>query len=312
MKFKNGGFMSLNLKSIRTFLAKYASYCAIYAVPMFHQNAQADVVYSIAGDEVSVPILSGRGSLLELPRPVISIATPSRYYKIDPQNAIVDPHTGVATDVRMFLVTPVKNSQQEKVTFILETGEHVTVNMFPSSRAQNSYQIKFPSSGLPFSNAYSTFMQNEKGMMESMLKDSADPGYSREITNIDVEFYQYKDDINIKLVRRFSGAGLTGWVFTVINKTDKELKLNPVALEVGVPNRAAMFQVDHKTLEPCAINASTNPKSESCVTAMRIVVRDSIPAIPSSSSDFPFYLEKQDKTTNAQSSNPAPAQVTMK
>ena len=64
-------------------------------------------------------------------------------------------------DVRMFLVTPVKNAKQEKVTFILETGEHVTINVFSSIRAQNSYQIKFPNTSLPFSN-YSSFCRMKK------------------------------------------------------------------------------------------------------------------------------------------------------
>ena len=294
--------MLLNFKLVRALTFKsifIASACL--SVASFQQVVMADVIYSIPGDEVSMPIQNVRGSLIELPRPVMSIATPSRYYKISAQNAIVDPHTGVATDVRMFLITPQKNAQQEKITFILESGEHVTVNMFPSMRAQNSYQVKFPNSGLPFSNVYSTFMQNEKGIMDSMLKDAEEPGFSREITDIDVQFYQYRNDISMKLVRRYSGSGLTGWVFKVINVTDKEIKLNPVALEVGVPNRAAMFQVDHKTLEPCSVNASTNPKSESCVTAMRIVVRDALPSVPSSSNDFPFMLEKKDKNEQPKS-----------
>lgn len=45
---------------------------------------------------------------------------------------------------------------------------------------------------------------------------------------------------------------------------------------------------------------------------MRIVVRDSLPAVPSSSSDFPFYLEKQDSKQNSQMNNQMPVQTSMK
>lgn len=259
--------------------------------------SKAEVIYSIPGDQISLPILSDRGSLIEFPRPVSSIANPSKYYKFEEQNAILDPKTKMPIDVRMFLVTPVKNAKQEKVTFILETGEHVTINVFSSIRAQNSYQIKFPNTSLPFSN-YSSFLQNEKNLMKSMLKDGIEPGFSREITDIDLQFLQYKDDIKLKMVRRYSGAGLTGWVIKVINITEKEIKLNPIALEVGVPNRASLFQIDHKNLSPCSVNASNNPKSNSCVTAIRLVVRDSLPTIPVSASDFPFMLEKIEKSDN--------------
>lgn len=254
-------------------------------------NIYAEIIYSIPGDEISLPVLLERGSLLEFPRPVVSIATPSKFYKFEQQNAIIDTKTKIPIDVKMFLITAIKNAKPEKVTFVLETGEHININLFTSNRAQNSYQLKFPTTILPFSN-YNGFLQNEKNLMKSMLRDAVEPGFSREITDIDLQFLEYKNDIKLKLVRRYSGAGLTGWVIKIINITEKEIKLNPTALEVGVPNKASLFQIDHKVLSPCSVDSSNNPKSNSCVTAIRLVLRDSLPTIPVNNSQFPFMLEK--------------------
>lgn len=56
--------MSLNLKSTRNFLAKFVLYSGIFSNTLIQNNVNADVLYSIAGDEVSVPIQTIRGSLL--------------------------------------------------------------------------------------------------------------------------------------------------------------------------------------------------------------------------------------------------------
>lgn len=92
------------------------------------------------------------------------------------------------------------------------------------------------------------------------------------------------------LVRRWEGQGFFGYVFKIVNKSREAVTLNPQALNFESPNRAVLLQADHETLEPCSVNASADPTSNSCVTALRLVVRGERFAVPSSGADLPFRI----------------------
>ena len=126
--------------------------------------------------------------------------------------------------------------------------------------------------------------------MRQMLKDETGNGYQRKILGDNLSIEGYDDKLDLILVRRFEGHGLFGYTFKVINTTDKELNINPHALNFASPNRAALLQMDHESLAPCKENNSAAPGSGSCVAALRLVVRGDNYVKPSKGSDLPFRI----------------------
>ncbi len=248
-------------------------------------------VTSYSGETITIAINSLTGSLIEFPKP-LSVASSSESFVLN-RIATESDEKGGAVNVRILNVVPLRVNALEVVPFVLADRSSISIRFIAQAGADRHTKILLPErrSGRIMAGS---FIEDESALMGRMLLDASGGGFTKTVIDQKLEISGY-DDISLTLARRFTGKGLIGYTFKLVNTSDKRMILNPAALNFDSPNRAILLQIDHETLEPCHINASTSPISNSCITALRLVVRGDHFTTPSSKQDLPFTVERKDR-----------------
>lgn len=244
----------------------------------------SQIIYVNNGSIITVQVDKTYGATIELPS-AVHIVTPPKYLKVEP---LSDPVTNsgqdvlqnqmTTNDVKIFQVFPSNQKHiMDKMTFLLWNGKTITVQFVVSEQnSDNFYQLKFTGTNEKSKSRFASnskyFLSDEKELMIKMLKD--DGGTDRKIVDAKVKIEKYPD-LSVKLVRIFQQDSLTGYVFTFTNSGSESITLNPTVLTMGEPNRIVMIQTDHEELNSCGKNNDPNPRGTGCMTAIRIVTRDS-------------------------------------
>ena len=244
------------------------------------------------GEIATVPINPRLGTLIEFPRS-IQVVSDTEHYLVSHVATEIDKKSQKPVNVNIVKVKPRRSGSIEDVPFVLTGKKTVTLRFITVAGAPKHHRIKFPA---PYNREMASsgrFLENEVQLMKFMLQDKQGKGFSREVVRSPLKIDGYGDKVDIEIVRRYEGQRLFGYVFKLTNTSDEKITVNPHALNFGTPNRAALMQIDHELMEPCSVNNSPNPKSNSCVTALRLVVRGEDYVHPSKQSDLPFMISKR-------------------
>lgn len=263
---------------------KYLCLLALVLSPRLY----AGDIHVHKGEISTVTVNSKLGTLVEFSMP-IQVVSDSAHFKIEKVATEVSKK-GQPVNVRIVKIRPRSRSRKvETVPFLLTGKRSITLRLVSDSGAPKHQRIRFPSNRSKIISSGS-FLSSEVSLMRQMLKDSSGNGFQRSVLEENLSIEGYDNKLDLILVRRFDGQGLFGYTFKVINTTEKEIEINPHALNFGSPNRAALLQMDHEKLAPCKANNSAAPGSGSCVAALRLVVRGDSFIKPSKSSDLPFQI----------------------
>ncbi|RYZ90541.1 MAG: hypothetical protein EOP04_03635 [Proteobacteria bacterium] len=247
--------------------------------------ARADDIYVHDGDVSSVTINSSLGTLIEFPQP-ITVVSDSAQFTIEKVATEVS-QDGKAVNIRIVKIRPKRPGAIETVPFILTGRRSMNVRFVSLPDAPKHQKLRYPDRNQQIGGK---FLGSEITLMKQMLKDEGGEGFQKSILDKKLSIDGFDTKLSMILVRRWEGQGFFGYVFKIVNKSREAVTLNPQALNFESPNRAVLLQTDHETLEPCSVNASADPTSNSCVTALRLVVRGEHFAVPSSGADLPFRI----------------------
>ena len=252
--------------------------------------AMASEIMMHKGVTITVPVNTGVGTVLEFPSPV-QITVPSKNFSIKKVITEVDKKSRQAVNIRFFTIKPTIARAVDAVTFVFPNMRSVSMRFISQPGADKHHLFRFPNRRTKFSWDGNIFLENEIDMMIAMLRDESMKGFDKKSVAKKLIIGGYSD-IEMILVRRFQGKGLLGYVFKIINTGDHAITINPAALNFDSPNRAALFQIDHHRLEPCGVDNSSDPRSNSCMAALRIVVRGNHYVMPASMHDLPFRIRR--------------------
>ena len=228
-------------------------------------------------------------TIVDLPRP-LRLIPETKNYIIEGIPATMDKE-GHPMDFRSLRIKRArKNSPPEKIPLLMTEGININVQLVSTLGADRHYRLRLPRSATSFQD--SNFMEKELQLMKHMLRDDDGNGFSRQRYEKELILEGYKD-LKLKMVRRYKGNLLLGYVFKLINTSDNEVTIYPQALNFGTPNTAVALQYDHAKLKPCHINNSPNPKGSGCMTVIRLVVRGDNWQSPASQSAMPWQLGRK-------------------
>jgi len=249
----------------------------------------ADIIMH-KGTTVTVTVNSAVGTVLEFPA-VVQLTVPTKKFKVNKIATTIDKKTRQAINIRFFSVKPTVAGAVDTMTFIFPNKRSVKVRLIAKRGADKHHRFLFPhrKQGVPWAN--DSFLDKEISLVVAMLKDEAGNGFDRQkiYQNLRIEG---ANGIDLILVRRFQGRGLLGYTFKLINTGKEAIVVNPAALNFDFPNKAVLFHIDHFRLEPCSENNSSDPKSNSCMAAVRVVVRGDSYVLPASTRDLPFKVKR--------------------
>jgi hypothetical protein len=248
--------------------------------------ALADDVYVHDGDVSSVTINSQLGTLIEFPHP-IQVVSDSSSFSIENVATEADAE-GKPTNIRIVKIRAKRPGAIESVPFILAGRRSLTLRLVTLPDAPKHQKLRYPERPSQLSSG--KFLGAEITLMKQMLKDETGEGFLKTVMDRKLSIEGFDSKLKMILVRRWEGQGLLGYVFKIVNNSGEAVTLNPQALNFETPNRAVLLQTDHERLEPCSVNASADPTSNSCVTALRLVVKGDRFTVPSSGSDLPFRI----------------------
>lgn len=250
---KNKPILVSIISLICLFIKKSSAYAATYTVT--------------EGQDVAVAI-NPLGTIIKLPTFVKNVQEPINFVLKEITNNSADGKSSVNS---FQLTAKGNNPQPERITFILANEKPVNVLVTPTTKGESYVELKFPPQGSRKSEVEgSPYLKNEMALMLAMLRDENKA--NRRVLKEKVTFPEYPQ-LSFQLVRDFRADGLTGFVFTVENKSNETLRVNATVLQFGRPNRAVMLQMDHDRLEPCHKNNSADPRGTGCVAAIRLVLR---------------------------------------
>lgn len=250
-----------------------------------------------SGHASTIPVNPRSGTLIEFPKSIRVIGD-SSYFRIKEVVTSVAKKSGKAVNVRIVKVKPKRSGSVETIPFILSGKKSFSIRFVSMEGAAKHHRIRFPSKRRPqaqIPGASNSFLSTEIDLMRKMLLDEEGGGFSRKVMVKELDIEGYGDKLDMAIVRRFEGQGLTGYTFKLENITDEKLVINPQSLNLGTPNRAVLLHIDHEVLQPCSKNNSIDPKSDSCVTALRLVLRDEGYVQPSTGWDLPFSVNRGSK-----------------
>jgi hypothetical protein len=229
-------------------------------------NISTSAVVIVPSDsEVTIPIDTKTGSLLQLPSSVKTI-TPSKNFEIVDVASDIDAATGTKVDVRLFQVRPLPGARSENVTFVLGNGRTVKTQFLPSETAEKHYDLVFPTDTKKIKDT--KFLQSEIALMKAMIRDEGGD-FARQVKDSSVSISGL-DDVGVKLVRFFAGNGLTGYTLSLSNKSSmpltvdvSQMTLKPSRESSNSPatENAILLHAEKENLEPCGIISSTECKT---------------------------------------------------
>ncbi len=246
----------------------------------------ADDIYVHDGGVSSVTVNGELGTLVEFPFP-INVVSDSASFSIERVATEVN-QTGEAVNIRIVKVKPIRAGAVETIPFIMAGRKSVSIRFVATPQAPKHQRLRYPERQGVASGG--KFVGTEVTLMKQMLKDESGEGFQKTVIDRRLSIEGYDRKLKMSLVRRWEGQGLFGYTFKIVNKTSEPVTLNPQALNFESPNRAILLQTDHERLVPCTVNTSAEPTADSCVTALRLVVRSEKFSVPSSGSDLPFKI----------------------
>lgn len=252
----------------------------------------ADDIVVTKGEKPIVKINSSTGTMIEFPK-AIKVQASSRHFIINPVATKVDKKTGKSINLRIVNIRPKVNGAFEEVPFVLAGRKTVVLKLKAAHGTSRYHKILFPysRSNRAFSRS-GAFLKDEIDMMRAMLRDKTENGYFKRVIKKDLNIDGFHNDVDIEMVRRFEGKQLYGYVFRITNDSDKTVHINPHSFRYAKLNRSALMQCDHTTLKSCDENNSSKPGTNSCVTALRLVVRSKNFKPLKKRGDFPFAIRK--------------------
>lgn len=253
--------------------------------------ANAGRITAQDGQEITIPV-GVNGITIQLPD-FVKIVTPSQSFQIRPVMPQTPPgQGGVMTDVQAFTVRAINLGLSERITFIMTNSKTVTVLFVPGQGMDNFFDIRWPKKRSRLND--NQFLASERALMLTMLHDFSE--MDRKAMSKKVELKQYPE-LAVNLVRTYQSDGLSGYVFTFVNRSSKTLTVNPTVLAIGTPNRAILTQMDHNVLKSCKEDNSLNPRGTGCMSAVRIVARgEGTPSIATNARiKMPFIVSEKEK-----------------
>lgn len=247
----------------------------------------------LRGEKPQVPINTASGTMVEFPR-AVKVQGNSRRFQIEAVPTEVDSKSGKPLNIKILNIKSRNSGETEEVPFVLAGNKTVVLKLRSNYQAPRHHRIVFPKSNRRSPLATSgKFLSDELDMMRAMLGDKNEAGFTRQIVERKLDIIGFPDGLEIKLVRRFEGRKLFGYVFKVTNTTAETLDINPHGFKHGGKGRAALLQFDRRTLHSCG--ESSRDKSKSCATALRTVVRSENYRPLTDRSEFPFVLKGRKK-----------------
>ena len=228
--------------------------------------AHGAILVAVTNQDTPVTINAVLGTILQLPGAVRTI-TPSQYFLVQDIGG-GSREAGVKADIKTFHVKPIPGARAENVTFVLASGQALSLKFIPTAGGEKFYDVQIDSARKLKSGK---FLSAEMTMMRAMLVDEPG-GFGRQIVTekVKTEF----GDLEFSLARIYGATDLTGYVFKVTNQSREPLDLNLSALGFGRPNRLVLSQSDRAQLEPCP-SIGISP---ACQTIVRLVIRGPKPA----------------------------------
>lgn len=255
------------------------------------QGAFAYTVETRPGTQIYLTVPNDSKATVEFSEPVKTISG-GKQFSIQPIGADVDERTRQVVDPQIFEVKPLTPDAEEVVTFVFPKRDSLVRTLLIRFRAKPAsngyYRVKLPN------NAASTeakgFLRAEKGLMSSMICD--EENFARQVLNQKVKVPN-ENDVEFTAVRRFEGAGLTGYVFSVSNKTNSPVNVDLNALKFGNVNQAVMSHIDKDTLAPCKFSDRNLGAKNPCQALLRVVVRGEQPfnTLTTRDQGFPFVIQ---------------------
>lgn len=250
-------------------------------------ESHAGTIVALQNQEVTVPINSTLGSIIQLPA-VVNTVTPSKYYSISDVGAAVEPNSGVKSDVRTFQIKPIPHAKSESVTFILAGGKNLSFRFTPAMAGDKFYDIHFERP----KKLTKSFMNQELSMMRSMILDE-NGGFPRRV--IKDGSIQKLDKFSFTLKEIYQSSEFTGFVFDLKNRTREAQTLNLSQFSFGAPNKAIMAHANNLNLDKCPFFGSNS----SCTTRFQVIVKGNAnPHLSTLSHTFtpPFEHKKEERT----------------
>lgn len=266
---------------------------AVTAIGLGVGPAYGEEILILRGEKPRVSINTSSGTMVEFPR-AVKVQGNSRRFQIEAVPTEVDSKTGKPLNIKILNIKSRNSGQVEEVPFVLAGNKTVVLKLQSNYQAPRHHRIVFPKSirRSPFASS-GKFLSNEIDMMRAMLGDKSEAGFTRQIVERNLNISGFPDGLEIKLVRRFEGRKLFGYVFKVTNTTDQTLDINPHGFRHGGEGRSALLQFDRRTLHSCS--DSRNDKLKGCATALRTVVRSEKYRPLTDRSEFPFVLKGRKK-----------------
>lgn len=226
-------------------------------------------------------------TIIDLPKPLRMIPK-TKFYKILPIFDRVDEEGNPVNITALRIIRPRNSRRNEKIPLLLAGKMDLTLNL--TFGFERHYRLRLPGSSKTRFDASNPW-KTELELMKQMLRDVEMPEFKRISINSSLKIDGY-DDLDLKLVRKWEGLNLSGYVFTLVNTSDQTVEINPAALNFGMPNKAIALQMDHAKLQPCHENNSPNPRDTGCMTAIRLVVRSKNWQRPGSKTALPWSLTR--------------------
>lgn len=231
-------------------------------------KAEAASVVALPNQELPLGIHASLGSIIQLPTPVKTV-TPAQYFVIQELGGGESK-----SDVRTLHIKPVSGAGSEVITLVLASGRAVALKLMATPGGEKYYEVGLQTAAPRSRDA--KFLSNELAMMRAMLLDESG-GFARERIAEGGQVATIDDGVELTLARIYAAADLTGYVFTVENRSGAALDLKLPTLSMPKPQRLVLAQVDGLRLEACPTLAAP---TSACQTALRLVVRGPKPERP--------------------------------
>lgn len=232
-------------------------------VLVFGFNAQAkttkDIFFGKATENVEVPF--GEKTTLVFSHRVKSHSD-SKNYKISLDDNL-DP------DYRVFSITPLFTTGEDRVSFKLENGKTARLKFSTIKNEDKGFmEWTYSIQAKAYQDVSNAPPIGEVELLKAMIRDDSVAGYKRSKRNQKVA--SGRKGVKSTLVRVYRGRNLSGYVFKLQNTlTRNNVKIDVKSLKIGDPNLAILSQSDSMVLYP---RKSKKGPSESFV---RIVAKPS-------------------------------------
>lgn len=214
--------------------------------------ADARIIY-FGNETEQVTVAYGGPTIFRFPEDVKTISQ-ARSFTVVPANS-ENPNYSLLS------VTPRFSKGENKVTFILASGEIVTTNIVIVPKAlpektDSIYDFKPKESLIENQDSSAEGSQvSELELMRAMIRWDKVIGYNVRILVRSVD--SGNKEISARLIRVYTGPKYNGYIYEIKNLSKKKsFAIDLKSLSLGKPNMALLSQVDDNILKPKKSNAT--------------------------------------------------------